>query len=181
LGLSPGAFVVLVCGGADGSGGIDRRAQALAGARADFEMAVICGRNQAALQQLAGLVDHTGRPVIVRGFVDNMADWMRASDLVATKAGPGTIAEALCCGLPMLLTSYLPGQERGNVEWLVDVGAGRYVPRVRQLVDAVAELSAPGSVTLAAMKAAVQREARPDATRRIAALIAGMAAGQTAA
>jgi len=181
LGLSPDAFVVLVCGGADGSGGIDRRARALAGAHMDFEMAVICGRNHAARQRLAGLVDHTGRPVIVRGFVDNMADWMRASDLVATKAGPGTIAEALCCGLPMLLTSYLPGQERGNVEWLVDVGAGRYVPRVRQLVDAVAELSAPGSVTLAEMRTAVQREARPDATRRIASLIADMAAGRIAA
>jgi 1,2-diacylglycerol 3-beta-galactosyltransferase len=180
LGISPDAFVVLVCGGADGSGGIDRRAMALAAAHVDVELVVVCGRNHAARQRLEGLVDHAGRPVIVRGFVDNMADWMRAADVVATKAGPGTIAEALCCGLPMLLTSYLPGQERGNLEWLVDVGAGRYVPRVRQLVDAVVELSAPGSATLAEMKVAVRREARPDATRRIASLIADMAAGRIA-
>jgi hypothetical protein len=45
----------------------------------------------------------------------------------------------------------------------------------------VVELSAPGSATLAEMKVAVRREARPDATRRIASLIADMAAGRIAA
>src|SRR5438132_2053234 len=86
LGVSPSAFVVLVCGGADGSGGIDRRARAVAAAQVDVELAVVCGRNHIAQQRLAGLVDRTGRPVIVRGFVVNMADWMRAADVVATKA-----------------------------------------------------------------------------------------------
>jgi 1,2-diacylglycerol 3-beta-galactosyltransferase len=106
-----------------------------------------------------------------------MPDWMRASDVVVTKAGPGTIAEALCCGLPLLLVWYLPGQERGNVEWVVDIGAGRFVPHVTQLVDAVAELAVPGSETLATMRAAVRAAARPDATRRIAGLITSMADG----
>jgi len=175
LGLNAEAFVVLVCGGADGSGGIDRRARALAAAPLPAELAVVCGRNRHAQQRLAGLTDRQGRRVIVHGFVDNMAEWMRAADAVATKAGPGTIAESLCSGLPMLLTSYLPGQERGNVEWVVDVGAGRYVPRNPQLVDAVAELAAPGSSALEAMRAAVRRVARPDATAQIASLIAGMA------
>jgi 1,2-diacylglycerol 3-beta-galactosyltransferase len=111
----------------------------------------------------------------VNGFVDNMADWMRAADVVVTKAGPGTICEALCCGLPMLLTWYIPGQERGNLEWVVDIGAGRYVPRAAELVDAVAELSQTGSPGLATMRAAVTGAARPDATRQIAELIAAIA------
>jgi len=74
-----------------------------------------------------------------------------------------------------LLSWYLPGQERGNVEWVVDIGAGRYVPHVEQLVDAVAELSMPGSQSLAAMRRAVRKAARPDATREIADIIAGVA------
>ena len=106
----------------------------------------------------------------------DMPQWMRASDVVVSKAGPGTIAEALCCGLPLLLVWYLPGQERGNVEWVVDIGAGRFVPHVEQLIDAVTELAVPGSATLAAMREAVRAAARPDATRRIAELIASMAA-----
>ena len=174
LGLRAESFVVLVCGGADGSGGLVNHARAIAAGPPDVDVVVICGRNERARSALAGLHTRTGRPVRVLGYVNNMPEWMRASDVVVSKAGPGTIAEALCCGLPLLLVWYLPGQERGNVEWVVDIGAGRYVPRDEQLVDAVAELAAPGSETLATMRAAVKAAARPDATRRIAALIASM-------
>jgi 1,2-diacylglycerol 3-beta-galactosyltransferase len=175
LGLRSDAFVVLVCGGADGSGGLVKHARALAASSLDVDVVVICGRNQRARSALAGLRTRSERPVRVLGYVDNMAEWMRASDVVVSKAGPGTIAEALCCGLPLLLVWYLPGQERGNVEWVVDIGAGRYVPHDDQLIDAVAELAAPGSQALAGMRAAVKAVARPDATRRIAELIAAMA------
>lgn len=48
--------------------------------------------------------------VIVKGFVHNVDELMTASDLLVTKAGPGTIAEAMTRGLPMILSSYLPGQ-----------------------------------------------------------------------
>ena len=175
LGLREHAFVVLVCGGADGSGGLVKHARAIAAASLDVDVVVICGRNERARSALAGLHTATGRPVRVLGYVNNMPEWMRSSDVVVSKAGPGTIAEALCCGLPLLLVWYLPGQERGNVEWVVDIGAGRYVPRDEQLVDAVAELAVPGSAALTTMRAAVRAAARPDATRRIAELIAAMA------
>lgn len=180
LGLHTTRFVALVCGGADGSGGIARRARALAAADLDIDIAVICGRNRRALSQLRGLRDRRGKPVVVNGFVSNMAEWLRAADVIATKAGPGTIAEALCCGVPMLLTSYLPGQERGNVEWVADVGAGRYVPHVSQLVDAIAELAAPGSPELERMRAAVRQVARPEATAQIAHILRRQLAQATA-
>lgn len=48
--------------------------------------------------------------VRVRGFVDNIDEHMAASDLLVTKAGPGTIAEAMTRGLPIVLSSFLPGQ-----------------------------------------------------------------------
>jgi 1,2-diacylglycerol 3-beta-galactosyltransferase len=175
LGLADNGFTVLVCSGADGSGGLHRRARAIAESGLDVGLAVICGHNERARRRLHGLRDASGHPVPVLGFVGNMAEWMRAADVVVTKAGPGTIVEALCSGLPLLLTWYIPGQESGNLEWLVDIGAGRYVPRTRQLVDTIAELATPGSPGLAAMRAAVAGAARPEATERIAALIAGMA------
>lgn len=42
--------------------------------------------------------------VVGLGFVENMADYMVAADVVVTKAGPGTIAEAAAVGLPVMLT-----------------------------------------------------------------------------
>ncbi len=44
------------------------------------------------------------------GFVTNMAEYMVAADVLITKAGPGTIAEAASVGLPVMLTSFLPGE-----------------------------------------------------------------------
>merc|ERR1712038_142601 len=67
--------------------------------------------------------------VIVKpmGFVSRMAEYMVAADILITKAGPGTIAEAAALGLPTLLTSFLPGQEEGNVDFVVEKKFGRYV------------------------------------------------------
>jgi hypothetical protein len=38
--------------------------------------------------------------------------WMSAVDTIITKAGPGTIAEALISGLPILLNGNVPCQVR---------------------------------------------------------------------
>lgn len=46
-----------------------------------------------------------------QGFVSNMDEWMGAVDCIVTKAGPGTIAEAMIRGLPIMLSAFLPGQE----------------------------------------------------------------------
>ena len=75
-----------------------------------------CGGGSAALAERTG----DGR-LTAQGFVGNMADWLRCADIVVGKAGPGTIAEATCCGAPLVLTSFVPGQEKGNAEFVTDV------------------------------------------------------------
>lgn len=42
--------------------------------------------------------------VVGLGFVTNMPDYMVAADILVSKAGPGTIAEAAAVGLPVMLT-----------------------------------------------------------------------------
>ena len=64
--------------------------------------------------------------VIPLGFVQNMAAYMVAADVLVSKAGPGTIAEAAAVGLPIMVTSHLPGQEAGNVDIVLDGGFGDY-------------------------------------------------------
>jgi 1,2-diacylglycerol 3-beta-galactosyltransferase len=103
-----------------------------------------------------------------------MADWLRCADAVVTKAGPGTIAETLCCGTPLLLTSYLSGQEKGNAEFVVNAGAGRWVPQLPQLLDAVRELR-DDPVLLGQMRVNAASVGRPDAAAAVARLIADMA------
>jgi 1,2-diacylglycerol 3-beta-galactosyltransferase len=64
--------------------------------------------------------------VVGLGFVTRMAEYMVASDVLISKAGPGTIAEAAAVGLPIMMTSYLPGQEAGNVDFVLEGGFGDY-------------------------------------------------------
>ncbi len=77
-----------------------------------------------------------------------MPDFMRASDCLITKAGPGTISEAFIAGLPMILYSYMPGQEDGNIDYVVNEGAGVWAPRPELVVSALRRwLNDPKSIT----------------------------------
>lgn len=130
LGIDPAIPTALVVGGGDGVGGVARIADALARrARARLgpegaQIIVVCGRNA----RLAAKLHATRFPVPVRveGFVTNMSDWMAASDLIVSKAGPGTIAEALIRGLPIVLSGFLPGQEAPNVKYVTANGVGEF-------------------------------------------------------
>jgi len=111
---------VLVVGGGDGVGGIAKVAKSIAAELGDREasLVVVCGKNDVARADLEAH-DWPGRVAVsVVGFVSNMDEYMAAADCIVTKAGPGTIAEAATRGLPTLLSSYLPGQEAGNVKFV---------------------------------------------------------------
>lgn len=174
LGHPAAKFLVVLAGGAEGAGQLRRQAAAIAGRLPDVDVAVICGRNRILRLRLSRLSARYRERLSVHGFVTDMSGWLRAADVVATKAGPATIAEAACCGTAMALTGHLPGQERGNVGFVTGAGAGAYWPRVRQLVDGIGQLRAD-TATLASMRAAAARLARPDAADKVAALLAEMA------
>jgi 1,2-diacylglycerol 3-beta-galactosyltransferase len=176
LGLGAKTFVVLVTGGAEGTGGLSRQVRALARCGlGDLEVVAICGRNQRVEAQLRRL-QARARPtrVWVKGFVNNMADWLRCADVVVTRAGPGILAEATCAGAPLLITSHLPGQEEGNTELAVAAGAARYTPTPRDLVREVERLHRD-SLALTSMRQASARLGRPGAASEIASLLAALA------
>jgi 1,2-diacylglycerol 3-beta-galactosyltransferase len=113
LGLDVDLPTVLVVGGGDGMGGIESISMELGnrlgqnGTKPTTQMVVVCGNNEAACKNLENVNWGEGVKVHVEGFVNNMDEWMKASDALVTKAGPGTIAEASICGLPCMLFSYL--------------------------------------------------------------------------
>ena len=166
----------MLTGGAEGSGRIYQRAEAIVRQFDDVAVVAICGRNRRLHRRLTRLAARADGRLTVQGFVDNMAEWLHCADLVVTKAGPGTIAEATCCGAPLLLTSHVPGQEEGNAELVVAAGAGRHAPGVRQLVSEIGRLRRdPAAIN--AMRAASARLSRPGAAADIAALLAGLTSG----
>ena len=100
------------------------------------------------------------------GFVSRMAEYMVAADILLSKAGPGTIAEAASLGLPVLLTSFLPGQEAGNVEFVEMHGFGKYESNPGEIGEAVAALFLD-PLELEKRSAKAQQVGRPNAAAAI--------------
>src|ERR1700760_1019245 len=82
-----GEFLVVLTGGAEGSGGLRRRAAAILRQVDDVDVAVICGRNRALSRRMARLAGRPGHGrLTAHGFVGNMDDWLRCADIVVGKA-----------------------------------------------------------------------------------------------
>lgn len=167
LGLADTGFTTLLLGGGEGMGPVAATAHAvaqrLAATGTAAQLVVICGRNDRLRQAL----QRTDWPIPVQicGFVDNMQEWMTASDCVITKAGPGTIAEALICGLPILLSGFIPGQEEGNVSYVVENGVGAYSDSPDGIAAIVSDWAEGNQ--LAQMAARARELARPRAANDI--------------
>ncbi|HUY96208.1 MAG TPA: glycosyltransferase [Verrucomicrobiae bacterium] len=172
LGLDPELFCVLLSGGAEGAGPIASAAACLLRSNLPLQLAVICGRNHILAQRLRRW--RAPRPMRIAEFVEDVPSWLRSADVVVGKAGPSSVAEAAAAGLPVLVTSALPGQERPNVALIEEEGFGASVP-VRRLAEVVASLAAPGSARYQAMAAAARRWGRPRAAVTVAGLLAELA------
>ena len=178
LGLESGLPVVLLASGAEGMGPLRRVCKAITSDGVRAQLVVVTGRNGRLRRHLTQ--EKWSLPVRVEGFVDNMHEWMRAADLLVTKAGPTTISEASIMGLPMVLSGALPGHERPNVDYVVRAGAGVWAPTVGQVMRAVRELLPPASPALAQMAARARALAQPDAAQRVAQVLWTIAKGELA-
>lgn len=166
LGLAEDRSTILVAGGGDGMGNLFPIARAAAEAELDVQMVIVAGRNDTLRGRLEAVSWEV--PARVLGFVENMADLMHTADLLITKAGPSTISEALCCGLPMLISGGLRGQEEGNAEWAAQTGAALVTPTPDRLVSALNDLLRDGNQRLLHMSNKARQAARPEAAADVA-------------
>mmetsp|Transcript_4680 Transcript_4680/g.6487 ORF Transcript_4680/g.6487 Transcript_4680/m.6487 type:complete len:535 (-) Transcript_4680:273-1877(-) len=125
---------------------------------------------QQALERLTGAPTSHAKgnvDVVGLGFISKMSDYMVAADVLVTKAGPGTIAEAASVGLPVMLTSYLPGQEAGNVNVVLDAGFGDY-NRDPKLIATEVAVWLQDKDLLRTMSESTKRVGQPNAASDIA-------------
>jgi len=140
LGLPLDRHIVLVMGGGIGIGPLDMMMRALAKIDAPLAAAVIVGRNGRLERRVLAAAEQTDYPLRVFGFVDNVFDYMHASDVLLSKPGGLTSSEALTAEIPMVLVKPLPGQEERNTRYLVTKKAAIRAHGERHLTQAVAEV-----------------------------------------
>jgi 1,2-diacylglycerol 3-beta-galactosyltransferase len=148
LGLDTDRFTVLVTSGGVDSDQTRELLQRLAGDYPEQQFLVVAGKNAELKAELEKL--SLGPHMHIYGFVNNMEELMGASDLVITKAGPGTLMEALVIGRPVIVTEAIGMQERGNIDFVLNHELGMFCPTVDRIVPAVAELMNPETYTATA-------------------------------
>lgn len=123
FGFVPNRTTALLMGGGEGVGLLKDLAEEMASLPADFQLAVLAGKNKKLLSDLGALAqEHPGR-VVPLGFTTEMPRLLTAVDLVISKPGGLTTSECLALGKPMIAISPIPGQEEVNCDYLLENGA----------------------------------------------------------
>jgi len=177
LGWRTDLVTVLISGGGAGVGPLAKLAIAADEACQNLQVVVIAGRNS----ELAATLRARDwkRPAHVYGFVP-LADMMYAADIIATKAGGLSVSEALAVGRPLLIYGAAPGQEAGNLEYVVRRGAAQYTPDSEHFVAALQRwIERPEARQAAA--AAARAAGRPLAAFEIADMVWDLAMSRAAA
>ena len=177
LGLPPDRRVALLMGGGLGIGPLGKMLDALDDVAEPVCAVAIVGRSPRSEARVLARATRVGYPVRVLRFVDNVYDYMHAADVLVTKPGGLTSAEALAAHLPLVLFKPLPGQEERNTRYLVQRGAAVRAKTQDDLGRRVATLLADGGKR-EQMREAMARLAKPHAAARIAAIVAALAQEQ---
>lgn len=136
LGLAD-MFTCLLSFGGEGMGGDPRGTiSALLDSGIPLQIVAITGRNEPLRQELQAF-RRLVKGLRIEGFVENMAEYLAASDVFVGKAGPSSVYEALAVGRPVLATGYTGLNELGVARYIEREGLGCYVRTTGQLAREV--------------------------------------------
>jgi processive 1,2-diacylglycerol beta-glucosyltransferase len=167
LGLDARRPVVLVMGGGMGPVPLDNVISSLELCDAPMQILAVAGRDRFLRQRLELLRGRLAVDLHLFGWTENVPELMAVSDLLITKPGGLTAAEALAAGLPMILTHPIPGPEERHVRYLAEHGVALHAETLNDIPRLTSHLlSSPDE--LGEMRRRARDGSRPDAAHAIA-------------
>lgn len=129
LGIDPDRLTLLMVWGGFGVGKPEEMVEAVTALLGTFPdrpctLILVCGKNEKLRKRISDRRAPAHVDVHTYGFVDNIHELMNASDVLISKAGGLTSAEAMALGLPMIIVDPIPGQESRNADIIVEQRAG---------------------------------------------------------
>jgi len=131
---------LLIMGGGHGLGPIKTIVKFLEQSKRDLQEIVVTGINTKLYNSLKSQIKRYNKRIVILGFVDNINELMSSSDIIITKPGGITTAEALAKRIPMIIIRPLPGQEASNTAYLVEKGAAVKIDDLNNINTVVEDL-----------------------------------------
>ena len=146
LGLREDLPTAMVLFGGFGSKVMYEIVEKLDAARLPVQLILICGKNEKLAARLKAKKWNVGTSVI--GFTKEVHKLMRAADFLIGKPGPGSIAEAMQRGLPVLVecNAWTLPQERFNAEWVTEKRVGVVLKSFDDVVSGVRQMLEPAKL-----------------------------------
>jgi UDP-N-acetylglucosamine:LPS N-acetylglucosamine transferase len=146
MGLRVDLPTAIVLFGGHGSKVMYEITQRLDEAGLPAQLLLICGRNEELAAKLRAR--KWRMPVNVIGFTKEVYKLMRVADFLIGKPGPGSIAEAMVRGLPVLIecNAWTLPQERYNAVWVEEMRVGIVLKSFRDIVAGVKQMMDPGKL-----------------------------------
>lgn len=165
--------IVLLLSGGFGVGPIETILQAALTVESPMDVVVVCGRNEELSRRLARQQPPRRHRVKILGYTSDIDELMAVADVVISKPGGLTSAEALARGSVLAIVNPIPGQESRNSDYLLENGAAVKIGPVATLsykIDTL--LNDPKR--LARLKANSRKLGRPRAAFAVAEKVLAM-------
>lgn len=120
LGLNPGIPTILIMGGGQGLGPIKTIVKSLKKVKTGLQAIIVTGANKKLYKSLKKALKKYKKKILVFGYTNKISEFMSISDIIVTKPGGVTTAEALSKKLPMVIVKPIPGQEANNTAYLLE-------------------------------------------------------------
>jgi processive 1,2-diacylglycerol beta-glucosyltransferase len=140
LGLPAEVTTLLITGGSRGMIPVEKILRLLSEVNAPFQAIIVAGRNRKRWLRAKKMERKLAFTTKVLSYTESMDSLMDASDLIITKPGGLTCAEALAKGLPLIIVRPISGHEERNGRYLIDQGAALGIEHLKDLPEVMEDL-----------------------------------------
>lgn len=171
LELDPSRFTIFLQGGGEGAARFGETVErVLAMGEGKLQIILATGTNQALQNRFRRIPNIYALP-----FTKEIAQYMAAADVIMGKAGPNMLFESVTLGKPFIATSYIPGQEQANLEFIQRHKLGWVALHADQQIALLHKLLVrPAELEEMTKSVAVYRDWNTEQTSRIVPIIEGL-------